>query len=162
MPWRLRFAAAAERVEALRTLFGEEQPQFAGRFDKVSPSFVYPKPLQDPLPVVFGGSGEVAMRYAAACADGWYPIDISLRRMGGVGPAIARFRQAVADAGLDPGEVGVTICAWGHEPGTPSPGLVASYGELGAHRVVVGPPSQEPLGRDDTLRRLDEYLCLLP
>jgi probable F420-dependent oxidoreductase len=156
-----RYAAASERVRALRTIWTEHEPEFVGRWDRFDRSWVFPKPVQRPLPIGFGANGEVGMRYAAQLADEWYPIDESLEDFGGLGPGIERFRHMVEDAGRDPMSVPISVFAWGWEPGDPSPDLVASYAQFGVERVVVCPSSNARHSADVTLRRLDEFASLV-
>jgi probable F420-dependent oxidoreductase len=162
VPFAARQAALAERVQALRTIWNDEEPEFTGRWERFGRSWVYPKPVQRPLPIGIGSGGEIGMRYAAELADEWCPIDaVFFGWDGGVAAAIRRFRELVADAGRDPESVPITLFAWGFEPGKPSVERVTRYAELGVERVVVGPPSLERPSADDTMRRLDEFSSLV-
>jgi alkanesulfonate monooxygenase SsuD/methylene tetrahydromethanopterin reductase-like flavin-dependent oxidoreductase (luciferase family) len=158
VPFAARQAALAERVRALRTIWNEKEPQFAGRWDCFERSWVYPKPVQRPLPIGIGSGGEIGMRYAAEVANEWYLIDaVFFGWEGGVAAAISRFKELVADAGRDPESVPITLFAWGFEPGKPPVERVIRYAELGVERVVVGLPSLERQSADDTMQRLDEF-----
>jgi probable F420-dependent oxidoreductase len=162
VPFSSRQAAVAERVRALRMIWSDDEPAFEGRWEKFDRSWVFPKPVQHPLPIGFGTTGEIGMRYAAALADEWYPIDAAFfDRDGGVAAAIEKFKELVARANRDPESVPITLFAWGFEPGTPSIELVASYEQLGVERVVVATPTLERHPAGDTLRRLDEFSSLV-
>jgi len=135
VPYKLRYAAAVERVRALRTIWTEDEAEFAGQWDRFQRSWVFPKPIQRPLPIGFGSSGELGMRYAAQLADEWYPIDAVLEEeVGGVGPGIARFRHLLEEAGRDAMSVPITLFVWGWEPGQPSIERIAGYEEFGIER----------------------------
>lgn len=144
MPYEQRYSALVERVTARRCCWRDEEPAFEGRWDRFGPSLVFPKPLQDPLPVGFGCSGPVGTRLAAAHADEWLPIDIALARQGGVATCIERFRALVDEAGRDPAAVPITLFVWGWEPGDPSLERLAGYAELDLHRLVVCPRIDGP------------------
>jgi probable F420-dependent oxidoreductase len=64
---------AAEYIEALRLLFTERRASFDGDHVRFADVESYPKPLQDPLPILSGGNSEGARRRAATLADGWIP-----------------------------------------------------------------------------------------
>ena len=160
--WSSRYLAVSERVRALRTLWQDEEPEFEGHWDRFTKSWLYPKPIQRPLPVGYGYSGPRGMRLAAEEADEWYPIDGALARAtGGVGEGISRFRRLVAEAGRRPEDVPVTMFCWGWEPGQPSVGNLKEYADLGVERIVVCPPTMERHGPEVTLRRLDEFMSLV-
>ncbi len=72
----VRFPALGERFElledALRVLplfWGKGGPSFDGRHLQVPKAMAYPRPLQDPLPVLVGGSGRRTLHLAARYAN---------------------------------------------------------------------------------------------
>ncbi len=72
----LRFPPTGERFEqledALRALplfWGKGGPPFEGRHLHVEKATAYPRPLQDPLPLLVGGSGRRTLRLAAKYAN---------------------------------------------------------------------------------------------
>jgi probable F420-dependent oxidoreductase len=67
-----RFAVLCERVEAIKTIWAEEEPSFHGRFVDFDPIWSYPKPLQRPRPpVLLAGDGPKAPPRAVRHGDGW-------------------------------------------------------------------------------------------
>ncbi len=64
---------AAEYFEALRSLFTQRRASFHGDHIRFADVESYPKPLQDPLPILSGGNSKGARRRAATLADGWIP-----------------------------------------------------------------------------------------
>lgn len=160
--WSSRYAAVSERVRALRTLWQDEEPEFEGRWERFTKSWLYPKPIQRPLPVGYGYSGLQGMRLAAEEADEWYPIDgVLAGTAGSVSEGITLFRALVTDAGRRPEEVPVTMFCWGWEPGQPSIENLKEYADLGIERIVVCPPTMQRHSSDATLRRLDEFMPLV-
>jgi probable F420-dependent oxidoreductase len=94
-------ARAEEFVQVLRALWTEEVVDFHGRFYRVPPARMRPRPVQRPHPpVLLGGSAEPALRRAGRLADGWVSAAYAdLRR---IEEPIAVVRQAARDAGRDP------------------------------------------------------------
>jgi alkanesulfonate monooxygenase SsuD/methylene tetrahydromethanopterin reductase-like flavin-dependent oxidoreductase (luciferase family) len=68
-----RGRAFDESVTVLRDLFQERSVTFDGEFVKVRGVESYPKPLQSPLPMYFGGHTLRAVERAAAWGQGWMP-----------------------------------------------------------------------------------------
>src|SRR5690606_37457413 len=61
-----RAGRTREAVQALRALWTEEAPSFAGRYVRFDPVRFEPKPVQRPHPpILFGGESEAALRRAA-------------------------------------------------------------------------------------------------
>jgi probable F420-dependent oxidoreductase len=154
VPFRHRYRAMRERVDALRTIWREERPRYAGEWDRFEESWVYPKPIRGSIPVALGNAGPVGIAHAAEYADEWCPIDASMLNTGGrpdVAGAIAMFRDSAAAAGRDAGAIPITIFALGRL----SLPRLQSYVELGVSRIVLPPPSMDPHTEDETLGHLD-------
>ena len=70
-----RAGRTREYVRAIRALWTEAEPSFAGRYVSFGPVKFEPKPAQKPHPpIVFGGESAAALRRAAALGDGWYGV----------------------------------------------------------------------------------------
>ena len=134
---------AREHVEAMRVLWTEEEARFSGDHVTFGPSWSYPKPVQDRLPVlVGGGAGPVLVSHVVDYADGWIPIG-----GGGLADAIPRVHAALADAGRDPASL--RIVPFGSQP---TPGKLAHFATIGVTEVVCRVPA---VGLDDAMRALD-------
>ncbi len=62
-----------EQVELLRKLWTEPLVTFNGRWHNISDAGLNPLPVQQPIPIWFGGSADVVLRRIARIGDGWLP-----------------------------------------------------------------------------------------
>lgn len=155
LPFRQRYSAMRERIDALRTLWRDEVASFDGKYEKFSPSWVYPKPVRGAIPVLLGNFGPVGISHAAACADEWMPIDHMLKGADGkpdVAGRIADFRAELEKNGRDPSAVPISLFMFSR----PTPDRIERYAALGVHRLIVSPPHANLQDADFTLRHLDE------
>ena len=69
----------AEQVDVLRQLWTQRLVDYKGEFHTISDAGLYPLPIQQPIPVWFGGGSDAALRRMARLGDGWithsYPVD---------------------------------------------------------------------------------------
>jgi probable F420-dependent oxidoreductase len=72
-PLKRRGAGFEEYLHALRAVWGPDPVKFDGRFYKIPEANINPKPLQNPLPLLIGGSSHAALERAARVADGITP-----------------------------------------------------------------------------------------
>jgi probable F420-dependent oxidoreductase len=158
IPFRLRYQAMEERVAALKIAWTEDEPEFDGRWDRFTKSWVYPKPVQQGgPPVALGNAGPIGIRHAAKYADHWCPIDASLHDESGrpdVAGRIADFRRQVSEGGRNPEDVPISLFSWGRPPRR----RLDEYRELGVERVVVGPSTFDTNTPDQTLSFLDHFV----
>jgi probable F420-dependent oxidoreductase len=94
-----------EQVDLLRELWTKPVVNFKGQWHNIEAAGLKPLPVQRPIPIYFGGGREdKVMRRIARMGDGWLPQGKpdaeGLER-------IARFRNFVAEAGREPGDVGI-------------------------------------------------------
>ena len=72
--WSKRGRRQAEQVELMNRLWTERVVDFEGVFDKVKHAGVNPLPVQQPIPVWFGGAADPVLRRAAKLGQGWIPL----------------------------------------------------------------------------------------
>ena len=61
-----------EGIEALRMLFTEDVSNYSGNYYQLKDAKLYPRPVQERIPIVVGGRGERrTLPTAARLADGW-------------------------------------------------------------------------------------------
>jgi len=147
---RRRRALVREKVLAMQAFWSNEVAEYHGELIDVSPSWMWPKPVQQPRPVTLigGGAGPKLFAHVAEYADGWMPI-------GGAGlkTALPELRQAMRDRGRDPDSLHVVPMGV-----LPEPGKLDYYAGLGVTEAVLRLPSAP---RDTVLPKLDEYAKLL-
>jgi len=69
---KTRYALLEESLQMLPLLWGKGTPEFAGELIQSPELVCYPRPIQDPIPILVGGGGEkktlrLAAQYADAC-----------------------------------------------------------------------------------------------
>jgi probable F420-dependent oxidoreductase len=71
---RTRMALLAERVQAMQSIWTQEEASYSGRFVNFDRIWSWPKPAQQPWPpVLVGGGGPTVLRRVLAWGDGWFP-----------------------------------------------------------------------------------------
>ncbi len=171
-----RLARLEEACQVIRLLHSQERSNFEGRFYRLRDAPCEPKPLQQPLPLLVGGSGEkVTMRIAAKYANEW--------NCWGLPETIERKSEVLSrhclEVGRDPSSIKLSAQAlvymsdnkeqlerWSSRNsttpriiGTPSQvaEVVSRYVEIGLDEFVV---SDHTLGREANERRdnMDRFL----
>jgi probable F420-dependent oxidoreductase len=159
-----RFAFMREAIAAMRALWTEDRPTFAGKWIRFPEVVCRPRPVQRPHPpVIIGGMGPNVVRRVATWGDGWMPIaappdDIAAARR--------EIDRLATERGRNPRAISITVML-GAPPGleTPAPDmlptrdLLARYAESGTDRAVVSLPT---LASDDALRHLDRVAAARP
>lgn len=147
VPWERRGRRTDEYLEILRSLWTEESTSYEGETFTIPadpPARLYPKPVQDPVPVHVGGESDAAMRRAARHGQGWFTFN---RPADGLDEPLARLDRHLAEAGRtrDDG-FEVTLSPYLHPVG---PAELEAYAAAGVDRLIV-----VALARDaDGLRR---------
>jgi F420-dependent oxidoreductase-like protein len=100
-----RYALLEDTLQLLPLMWGPGAPPFDGRVLKVPETVCYPRPVQDHIPILVGGSGEkrtlaLAARFADAC--NLFGTPETVRRK------VSALVEHCARQGRDPAEVAVT------------------------------------------------------
>lgn len=135
-----RHKLARERIEAMRTIWANDEPSYDGEFVKFGPMSQWPKPIQKPHPpIIVGGAYPHAARRAIRYGNGWIPHAMPLERHG-IGETVDKFRADAREAGRDPADLPITI----FRPADNVPQLRFCQ-EIGIDRVVFSlPAAKEP------------------
>jgi len=150
VPYGSRREVTREHVLAMQALWRDDEASFAGSSVGFSASWSWPKPVQKPsVPVlVGGGAGPKLFAHIAEYGAGWIPIGGA-----GLGDAIPRLRDKVAEAGRDPGDL--RIVPFGSLPDHPK---LDHFEHIGVTECVFRLPSAH---RDVVLPVLDRYADLV-
>jgi len=131
--FRRRGAITDDSLAAIRTLWTEAVPAYAGRFARFGDIRFEPKPAQRPHPpIVIGGQAPAALARAARLGDGWYGFALTVEQCGSIVTELRRLRAATPRA-AQPLEISLTT----FEP--LSEALVARAAHVGIDRLIVYP-----------------------
>jgi probable F420-dependent oxidoreductase len=150
VPFNTRGRRADDYIDALRSLWGDEQPSFDGEFVSFGAIQIRPQPLQRPgPPIVASGMSTAARGRAVERCDGWYGFFLDVDRTREAVDELARLHDEV-DRPSELGTLEITI--------TPPPGpidvdTVRRFEDLGVHRLVLMREFTDMAGGpDDALR----------
>jgi probable F420-dependent oxidoreductase len=93
-----------EQVGLLRSLWTTRSVTLAGRFDHVTGVGIAPRPVQQPIPIWFGGASPAAFRRAGRLADGWMPM---VQPGPHLDEALSYVAEGAEQAGRDPAVIGM-------------------------------------------------------
>ncbi|MEV0566257.1 TIGR03619 family F420-dependent LLM class oxidoreductase [Dactylosporangium sp. NPDC050588] len=116
VPMKRMGAGMDEVVAAMRACWGPDPAEYQGRFYKIEASEVNPKPVQQPIPVLFGSTTPAGIARAARIADGFNPIAFSPEQLT---ETVATFRRLATEAGRD--AAALTVVARANVPLTDDP-----------------------------------------
>ena len=149
--FKTRFRKMVEQVQALKTIWTQDEAEFHGDFVNFDALWSWPKPLQQPHPPIFlGGETSYTLQRVVDHCDGWLPRS---RRPELILQGIGELRERAAKAGRDMKTISVTASG---APGDAK--LVDSYREAGCDRCIFSLPSAE---RDTVLPLLDKYTSFI-
>ena len=107
--FKTRHKLGRERIEAMKTIWTEDEPEYHGEFVNIEKMNQWPKPVQKPHPpIIVGGAFPYAARRAIRYGNGWIPRADRLEK-DGIGVLIDKFRDMAKAAGRDPAELPITI-----------------------------------------------------
>jgi probable F420-dependent oxidoreductase len=132
-----RHKLARERVEAMKTIWAEEEPEYHGEFVSFGKMKQWPKPFQKPHPpIIVGGAFPYAARRAVRYGDGWIPRDDWLDRDGI--EVLDKFRAMAKEADRDPASLSISTFRVRDDLER-----LKRYCELGIDRVVFSLPAEK-------------------
>ena len=93
-PFETRFKLLRERVEAVKTIWTQDEAEYHGEMVDFGPMWCWPKPVSKPHPpVLLGGNGPNVLKRVIAYADEWMP------NRGAALERIPELRQMEAESG---------------------------------------------------------------
>lgn len=149
-----RGARTDEYLAAMRVLWTDPAPSFSGRFVSFAGVYQRPPPVQRPHPpIVIGGHSAAALRRAVTTADGWYGVYLD---PGQAERALAELRQVAAccERPARLGDLEITITP----PGRIDAAAARRYADLGVHRLVLQPGTEDGSDMEDLIESAGQTL----
>jgi len=85
-----------ESIEAVQLLFRERRASYSGEYVSFDDVEMFPKPVQDPLPIYPAGNADASIRRAARFGQGWLPAGLGPE---GIAAGRVKLRQYAAEEG---------------------------------------------------------------
>ncbi|MBT4490363.1 MAG: LLM class F420-dependent oxidoreductase [Rhodospirillaceae bacterium] len=165
--FRNRGKRSEEQVEVLRALWTQATVTYDGKWHKITDAGINPLPVQQPIPILFGGMSDAVMRRLARLGDGWLP---QFEGFGADGKTpnedgralIAKVHDYIREAGRDPSAVDIEgRVKLGDRTPEACAAEVAAWSDLGATHVTLntmGSGLSTPAAHIDAIRRFKEAL----
>lgn len=148
---RVRMAVFAERMQAMRAIWTQEEAEYHGRYVDFGPIWSWPKPTRQPHPpVLVGGNGPGSEDRVLDLGDEWLPQCGPLRSVEELGDRMRGLRRRAAERGRGP----IPTTVFGVPP---DPGLVEAFAAVGVTRCLFTPSD---VTADGFLSTLDECAAL--
>jgi probable F420-dependent oxidoreductase len=155
VPFERRGARFDDYVQAMRKVWSGEVVEHHSEFLTWTGFKSYPRPLQNPMPVIIGGSKGRIYERIARYGNGWFVPGADPATIAG---QLAELKQTCEQIGRDFTEIEIT-CMW---PGQDGLDGLQALSDAGVHRAVV---MLMGLGDDPAagIRRLgNEVIARLP
>jgi probable F420-dependent oxidoreductase len=147
-----RFKRMREQVEAMREIWTKSKPEYHGEIVDFPPMMAWPKPVQNPLPIIVGGAFPHAARRAVRYGNGWIPI-AGRPIYGNFEDYFPQYKQMLAEAGRTLADAPISMFGAAADYDQ-----LMRYKELGVARVVA---PLAPEGADKTVPVLDKWAELI-
>ena len=150
-PFERRWKLLRERIEAMKTIWTEEEANYSGEFVEFERIISNPTPAQKPHPpVLMGGATDMSLKRVARYCDGWMPIDVLLREPQTM---VEKMRRALEEEGRNHEDIQLSaFCQRARDAGS-----LKKFREAGFTRAIIGLPNRS---RDEVLTFVDEYVGL--
>ncbi len=155
VPYAERGPRVTEHIEAIRTLWTEQKPEFQGEYTQISAVQSHPHPVQNPHPpIIIGGMSAPACRRAITQCNGWYGFSLGLER---TAEMLENLRVAASqyERPESLGKLEITVTP----PGPVDIDTVKRYEDMGVSRLVIlrgAPSKKEGSAVDNAVRYVKE------
>ena len=148
--FRTRYRLLRERIEAIKSIWCDNEPEYHGSFVNFNPIRSFPKPVQKPHPpIFFGGHTPLARQRVVDHYDGWIP---TIMPTADFLAGIEHIRRMAYEHGRNPRSIEICM-VWPR----PDRRILDRYEAAGVDRVMLGLPSA---GADAVMHQLDECVKL--
>jgi probable F420-dependent oxidoreductase len=149
---RSRMTLLAERVAAMKAIWVSDEAEYHGRYVDFDPLWSWPKPVQQPHPVVLvGGNGPGAEDRVLEFGDGWLPQCGPLKSVDELDRRISALRRRAHDAGR--ATIPVTLFA-----PPPEHAILDALAAAGVDRCLLS--IRQTGTADETLSTLDKFAAI--
>lgn len=156
-----------EQVEVLRALWTNDIVTYKGKWHSIPDAGLNPMPVQQPIPILFGGMADPVLRRAAKLGDGWLPQFGGFEADGKTVNAegrdyIQKIRGYITEAGRDPDTFQIDgRVTLGNRKPEECVAEIEAWRELGATHVSLNTMRaglSSPDAHIDAMRRFKEEL----
>jgi alkanesulfonate monooxygenase SsuD/methylene tetrahydromethanopterin reductase-like flavin-dependent oxidoreductase (luciferase family) len=145
-----RFGLMRERVEAMKAIWTEDEPEYHGRYVDFDPIWCWPKPLSEPHPpVLVGGNGRTVYDRVVAYGDAWLPNRIGDDEK--IMARVAKMRRLGEEAGRGPLPTSLQLAPR-------APALLERYADAGVNRAIYMLPTAD---RPTVERKLEQFTAAM-
>lgn len=125
-----------EQAEVLKALWTEPHVDFTGEYHQIPDAGINPLPIQQPIPLWFGGNGERFLRRVAQHGDGW--VTLYHRPNSEAAVAFDRLRGYAEEVGRAGADIGLGVWVSMGEGSTPTwRDEISRWAELGVSHVTL-------------------------
>lgn len=130
-----RWEVLRDRVRLMQALWTQPVASYDGTHARLAPSWQWPKPVQNPLPVLIGGAGRRPMQHVVEYATGWMPM-----------PSRRKFSERLAMLAEVASAAGKPVPPVTLHAVRPDAGVLGHYASMGVERaVLILPPQADAL-----------------
>ena len=139
IPFAERGGRTDEAIDAIRALWSQPEPAFAGRHFRFDGIDAHPRPLRGGIPIIVGGHGRPGLRRAVQRGDGWFGWKLDLEQTARI---LDQLREIAEQGGRPPelGRIEITITP----PRLPTAAEVEQFAALRVDRLLPELPRDEP------------------
>jgi len=131
VPFERRGARCDEYLQIMKTLWYDDVSSFDGEFYTLRNCHLYPKPVQQTVPITIGGHSKGALRRTARYGAKWYGINLSPEE---TRDQLQRLDEALAEEGRTRDSVWIIM---GTVYDRIEPGLVEDFAAAGVDEVLI-------------------------
>jgi probable F420-dependent oxidoreductase len=149
-PFERRGARFDDYIQAMRKVWSGEVVEHKSDFIDWTGFKSYPVPVQDPFPIVIGGSKGKAFERTARYGNGWFAPTASVKDLAS---KLEELDKACDAIGRDRSEIEISAM-W--MPNPEDLGVVEQYADLGVSRLIVPVPALGPGNPVENLQAFGE------
>ena len=144
-----------EQIEILRALWTQELVTYDGKWHRITDAGLNPLPIQQPIPIWFGGSSDLTLQRIARLGDGWI---LNMGPNAAACTAIEKMRTYACQNGRDPATIGIEGWVFIREGSPDEWGKgIAAWKKLGATHISVNTMSSGLSSPDDHIKAIRRF-----